>query len=105
MSSLKIKLSPKLFDLLQHCELKCSAGCCGWGAFDLSDRWLTRWCEFRDANVIAEARKDIARIREIVDGLDTVAKINLEPFFDPTVATLSQHFDIIDDLLSSYSNK
>lgn len=104
MNSLQIKLRPKLFDLLQHCELNCSAGCCGWAAFDLSDNWLSRWCEFRDTTIIAEARKDISHVLDFIDGRDSESKIDIEPCFSPTVATLAEHLVLIDDVLASFSD-
>ena len=101
--SMHIKLSPKLFDLFQHCELRCNAGCCGWDAFDLSERWLTRWCEFRDSHTISAARDDIARIRELLDGLDSDTTIHIEQFFDPVASTVLEHLELIDKVLASCS--
>jgi hypothetical protein len=100
---LNVKLSPKLFDLFQHCELHCNAGCCGWDAFDLSDRWLSRWCEFRDATTIAAARADIVRICDLLDGHNLDAKIDIHHFFAPTVATLAEHLDLIDNALATHA--
>ena len=98
-TQLEIKLSSKLFDLFQHSEIRCNAGCCGWDAFDLSNHWLSRWCEQRDASIIAAARLDIARIRDLVDGCDLDSKIAIDRFFTPTVATLTEHLDLIDSVL------
>ena len=102
MSSLHVKLSPKLFDLFQHCELKCNADCCGWDAFDFSDHWLSRWCDFRDAATIEQARHDIERIRNVMTGHSPDTKIEIEPFHHPTIATLTQHLDLIDNTLSGH---
>ncbi len=103
MPSLNVKLGPKLFDLFQHCELRCNAGCCGWDAFDLSDRWLSRWCEFRAAEIIIAARSDIARIREMIADREPDSQINIERFFRPSIATLTEHLDMIDAVLADHS--
>lgn len=101
---LNVKLSPKLFDLFQHCELRCNAGCCGWDAFDLTDHWLSRWCDFRDASTISAARSDIASLRGLLDGYDLDSKIDIEGFFASTVATLTEHLDLIANALAAHAN-
>ncbi|MEM7315378.1 MAG: DUF6331 family protein [Planctomycetota bacterium] len=100
--SVHIKLSPKFFDLFQHCELRCNAGCCGWDAFRLSDHWLTRWCEFRNSETISTAREEIARTRDLLDGRDSDTKIHIERFFNPTASTVLQHLQLIDAVLESF---
>ena len=100
--SVHVKLGPKLFDLFQHCELRCNAGCCGWDAFDLSDHWLTRWCDFRDSYTIRAARDEIARIRELLDGRGSDSEIRIERFFNPTASTVLHHLLVIDGVLGSF---
>jgi len=102
MPSLSVKLSPKLFDLFQHCELNCNADCCGWDAFDFSERWLSRWCDFRDADTINKARRDIERIRGIIADRDPQTQIEIEPYHQPTIATLVVHLDAIDGVLAGH---
>lgn len=99
--TLSIRLSPKLFDLLQHCELRCTAGCCGWGAFDLSDRWLKQWCNFRDSTTIAATRTDIARIIEMLADREPDTEIEIERFFQPTVSSAIERLELIDRVLAS----
>ncbi len=104
MSFLKIKLRPKLFDLFQHCELKCNADCCGWDAFDFSEHWLSRWCDFRDPSTISKARLDIERIRSFVADRELDTQIEIDPFHQPTIATLIEHLDAIDHVLAAHTD-
>ena len=101
MLQFETKLKPKLFDLFQHCETKCTAGCCGWDAFDFSEHWLARWCDFRETSIILEARSEISRLRTEIKNLDLERPISIARFFAPTVAALLQHLDMIDEVLQS----
>ena len=98
---IQVKLKPKLFDLFQHCELRCTAGCCGWDAFDLPAHWLRRWCEFREPNVVDAARSEIASLRAELSGRAPDDLIALDRFFDPSVQSLVDHLDEIDVVLAS----
>jgi hypothetical protein len=96
-----LKLGPKLFDLFQHCELKCNAACCGWDAFDFSDRWLTRWCEFRDNSTIRAARDEIVRIVVQLNASEPDSKVAIDRFFNPTVESLIDRLSRIGNLIDS----
>jgi hypothetical protein len=97
----RIKLGPNLFDLFQHCELKCKAACCGWDAFDFSEHWLSRWCEFRDPDVIRAARNELARIDSDLSSREPDSIVVIDRFFNPTVAALIERLSQIDNLLAS----
>ena len=101
MLQFETKLKPKLFDLFQHCETKCTAGCCGWDAFDFSEHWLARWCDFRETSIIREARSEISRLRTEIKNLDLERPISIARLFAPTVAALLKHLDMIDEVLQS----
>lgn len=101
MVQFETKLKPKLFDLFQHCQTKCTAGCCGWDAFDFSEHWLARWCEFRETTIIREAWSEIARLRTEIKDFDLDRSISIARFFAPTVASLLKHLDMIDEVLQS----
>ncbi len=105
MVQFEIKLKPKLFDLFQHCETKCSAGCCGWDAFDFSEHWLTRWCDFREPSIVREAQSEIARLRADIKDLDLDQPISVSKFFAPTGTSLLWHLDIIAEALRSQSSE
>lgn len=105
MTAIHIKLKPRLFDLFQHCELWCTAGCCGWDAFDLSEHWLHRWCEFRDADQIAAALSEITGLRSDLAGREPDAVVDLDPFFHPSVQSVCDHFDNIEAALMAYSER
>lgn len=75
MADLMIKLSRGLADVFQHCHLFCTANCCGWDAFDFTEVWLRRWCEFREP-------RDIARVLEETE---TVLGELLEPGVEDVV--------------------
>ncbi len=105
MLQFETKLKPKLFDLFQHCETKCTAGCCGWDAFDFSENWLARWCEFRETSTIREARSEIARLRAEIIDFDLDKPISIARFFVSTVATLLKHLDMIDEALQSQDSE
>lgn len=93
------KLRPKLFELFQHCQTKCTAGCCGWDAFDFSKNWLESWCDFRDNSIIREARSEIALLRAEIEGIATDRQVNIARLFASTAAVLLEHLDMIDMVL------
>lgn len=99
---MNIKLSPKLFDLFQFCEIRCNAHCCEWDAFDFSEHWLRRWCEFRDVQILAAACEDIERIRGMVAGYEASQKVTIDKFFSPDVSSFNKHLELIDDCLVSF---
>lgn len=93
------KLGSKVFDLFQHCETKCNAACCGWDAFDFSDRSLTRWCEFRDNSTICSVRDEIFRMGSDLRSRDPDSKVEIDRFFNSTVEALIERLSQIGDLL------
>ena len=101
--TLKVKLKPRLFDLSQHCELKCRADCCRWDAFDFSEHWLQRWCESRNADEIAAALTEITRLREHLSGRDPETLIGIQHFFCPSVQSLVDRLSDIEAVLAAYS--
>ena len=104
MPAIQIKFEPNLFDLFQHCELKCSAACYGWDAFDFSEHWLGRWCEFRDPDVTADVRSEIATLRTELSCRAPDDTVALERFFKPSAQSLLAHLDLIDDIVALRSN-
>ena len=102
MPALNIKLDPKLFDLFQHCKLRCNAACCGWEAFDFSDRWLLRWCDYREASTISAARSNVVRIRDLISGYDVDSKIDIDGSFTSSAGIMIEHLDLIDNILSAH---
>ncbi|MDB2687128.1 DUF6331 family protein [Mariniblastus sp.] len=100
MRLLSIKLQPSLADLFQHCELHCKADCCGWDAFEFSELWLLRWCEFRDAEIIDKARLDVVRIRGLIAGHDSQTPVEIESYHQSNIASLIEHLEIIDGVIT-----
>ena len=98
---ISIKLRRQLFDLFQHCELNCRADCCGWDAFDLSEHWLSRWCEFRDPDWISPAIAELAQIKMAIAECEADEKVQLERLFPPTVQSLAHHLQVIRSILTS----
>ena len=66
-----IKLHRQINDLFQHCEIKCNGFCCGWDAFDFSEHWVRRWCEFRDRIELKGAIAELSALdRDLANELD-----------------------------------
>ena len=101
MVNQNLKLNPRLFDLFQHCELKCNAGCCGWDAFDFTKSWVGRWCESRELTQVQGARQEIQQVIEKLDGYDPQSKIAIQEFFTPQLGTFTEQLRQVDGLLAS----
>lgn len=91
-----------LFDLLQHCELYCSAGCCGWDAFDLTEHWIRRWCEVQEADRVTAAREEISLIQDEISGRDLEELVSFGRFFHPSVRSLADHLASIQAILATH---
>jgi hypothetical protein len=103
MNEHHIKLKRQLFDIFQHCELYCRASCCGWRAFDLSNHWLNRWCEFRDAASIQSALAEITHLEADLADRDADSIVSLDRLFNPTVESLTTELRNIKRVLMRYS--
>jgi hypothetical protein len=83
-----IKLHRQIYDLFQHCEIKCTGFCCGWDAFDFSEHWVQRWCEFRDEQELRAAVEELAKLhRELSDEADAT-EVEVTKFLRTTVIEL-----------------
>ena len=98
---LQISLKPALVDLLQHCELRCSAGCCGWDAFDLSEHWIRRWCEARESDHVTAASEESSCIQAEISGRDLDELVRFGRFFNPSVRSLADHLASIQVILAT----
>ena len=78
------------------------AACCGWDAFDFSESWISRWCEFRDDDAVRAVGNEIARLRSDLNSLEPDTKIGIDCFFNPTVAALRERLSQIDNVLDSH---
>lgn len=102
MAGCHIKLRRQLFDIFQHCELRCKASCCGWDAFDLSDHWLMRWCEFRDEASTSHALEEVTELEARLQHCEPQATVSLDRFFEPTAEALASALDKIRHVLAAY---
>ncbi len=96
-----IRLKRQLFDIFQHCELKCTAACCGWDALDLSAHWLNRWCEFRELTDVRAALaelKDLHHELSYFDTDDTISVFSIKTDRESLHAQLNH----IEDSLKSF---
>lgn len=98
MNPIRIKLEPNLSDLFQHCELKCNAECCEWDAFDFSERWLNRWCEFREPYIVVMVRTEISDLLGKLNGIES-GSVAIEGFFAPSIESLLAKLQVIKEVV------
>ena len=93
MNQIAIRLSPKLFDLFQQCEVHCDAGCCGWDAFDWSDHWVGVWCSSRETKYVFATKQEIEKLQNEIAHLAVETPLVIQGFFKPLAKELTGQLD------------
>jgi Family of unknown function (DUF6331) len=55
--------------VIQSCEVRCVAGCCGLEAFDIHPQWIRAWMESNDPALLSTALEQISVIIEDLSGI------------------------------------
>jgi hypothetical protein len=55
--------------VIQSCEVRCVAGCCGLEAFDIHPQWIRDWMESNDPVLLSTALEQISVIIEDLSGI------------------------------------
>jgi hypothetical protein len=64
-------------------------------AFDLSDHWLNRWCQFCEAEAVSTALKEIDELCAILAKCDPDTVVSIEHFFAPSLVSLTDQLEKI----------
>lgn len=99
----QIKLNRQLYDLFQSSRVNCNGWCCGWNAFNLSDHWLGRWCEFREESEIHAVYLEIQEIRVSTDQLTEEMGVEIADFLRSDIAQLRRRIGDIEKILKAFA--
>ena len=96
----QIKLKRQLYDLFQNSRVNCNGWCCGWDAFNLSDHWIGRWCEFRDTKELHAAMLELREVESLLEYNDDDQRIEIVGFLRTGVDELRPVVDRITRMVN-----